>query len=71
MAECEKMATCTFINTQLTVMPGMAEMFKKRYCQDNCSECVRYKLEKHGIVVPPTLFPDDDKTAETMLPKAG
>ncbi len=71
MAECDKMATCTFINMQLTVMPAMAEMFKKRYCQENCSECVRYKLEKQGISVPLTLFPDDEIAAEMLLPKAG
>ncbi len=70
MAECDKMATCAFINTQLPAMPAMAEMFKKKYCLGDCSQCVRYRLEKEGVQVPPDLFPDDEKAAQRLFPRA-
>ncbi len=70
MAECDRMEDCTFINSQLTAMPKMAEMLKKKYCQGDCTECVRYKLEKRGIVVPIDLFPDDEKGAQMLLARA-
>lgn len=67
MAECDRMKECTFINSQLAAMPAMAEMLKKRYCNGNCTECVRYRLEEKGISVPMDLFPDDEKAAQTLL----
>ncbi len=71
MAECDRMEQCTFINSQLTAMPALAEMLKKKYCLGNCEECVRYKLEKNGVSVPMDLFPDDEKAAQTLFRLAG
>lgn len=70
MADCEKMATCPFINIQLTTMPALAAMMKQKYCQGDCTQCVRYRLEKLGVVVPMELFPDDERHAEKLFPRA-
>jgi hypothetical protein len=67
MAECGKMATCTFIQTQLSAMPAVVEMLKRRYCLGECTECVRYQLEQKGIVVPIDVFPDDEDAARRLL----
>jgi len=69
MAECEKLATCGFIKTQLTAMPSIAEMLKRRFCFGDYANCARFQVAQKGLSVPNDLFPDDTDGAKALLRK--
>ena len=52
MGKCSKSETCSFIDDRMSNMPSIAELFKKRLCEEDNSQCARYHLhnylEKHN-----------------------
>jgi hypothetical protein len=67
MAECEKLAICPFFNSQMTAMPAVEEMMKKRYCLSNKLQCARYQVSSAGLQAPPDLFPHERDRARELL----
>jgi hypothetical protein len=72
MADCELLEKCIFYNDKMKDAPATAEMFKKKYCRSDNSECARYMVfqalgrEK----VPPALFPNLTDEAKKILRRA-
>jgi hypothetical protein len=60
MAECEILSSCPFFGGQIKSVPGVLELYKRKYCKGNNSQCACYmvfkKLGKEKV--PPNLFPN-------------
>ncbi|NWF75336.1 MAG: hypothetical protein HXY53_01955 [Nitrospirae bacterium] len=67
--DCECLKNCPFFNDKMANMPATAQMYKKRYCLDNNSECARYIVFKTlgRDKVPIDLFPNDLKKAKNLI----
>jgi hypothetical protein len=69
MADCELIEKCLFFNDKMGDKPGMAEMYKKKYCKEDHSNCARHMIvavmgrEK----VPPNLFPNQVDDAKRII----
>ena len=65
MAECAFMADCPFFNGRMASMPRVAEVYSKRYCSGDSSQCAIYivsmVLGKEKI--PEDLFPSQKERA--------
>jgi hypothetical protein len=66
---CDKLSTCIFFNDQMEAMPGVGDILKKRFCEDQSAECARFKVAARlgGASVPGDLYPGDLKRAEALL----
>lgn len=71
MADCERLKSCPFFNTQLAHFPRTAEELKLSYCLGDNSTCARHLVALAGLPVPPDLFPNEADRAEKMLRRAG
>ena len=60
MAECELLKGCIFFNDRMKVSVELTEMYKRRFCLGNNSECARYTVFKTlgRENVPVDLFPN-------------
>jgi hypothetical protein len=69
MANCELIEKCLFFNDKMKDMPGTAEMFKKRYCKEDNSNCARHVVFKAlgREKVPPNLFPNHLDEAKKLI----
>lgn len=67
MAECEKLAKCPFFYDRMGNMPGMAALYKKKFCQGDNTDCARYRVSKAGIPMPSDLFPNMLDTALKII----
>ena len=60
MAECELLKGCIFFNDKMKVSDALGEMYKRRFCLGENSECARYmvfkKLGRENV--PSDLFPN-------------
>jgi hypothetical protein len=69
IADCQLLAGCIFFNDKMSSMPGMADLYKSKYCKGDNSSCARFRVfsalgrEK----VPPDLFPNDVERANTII----
>ena len=69
MANCELIEKCLFFNDKMGDKPGTAEMFKKRYCKEDNSNCARHMVVKAvgREKVPPDLFPNQVDQAKKLI----
>ena len=69
MANCELIEKCVFFNDKMGTMPGTAEMFKKKYCKEDNSNCARHMIVKAmgREKVPPNLFPNQTDEAKRII----
>ena len=69
MADCECLPTCIFFNDKMTNKPGTADMFKKKYCLGDNTDCARHiVMKKLGKPkVPADLFPNQKDAAERLI----
>jgi len=67
MAECEKLAKCPFFAGQISTMPSVAELMKKKYCLGDKTLCARYQVASAGMAVPLDLLPNDAQQARKIL----
>lgn len=44
MADCKKLKHCAFFNERMEKMPTIAELYRKRLCHGNSTECALYML---------------------------
>lgn len=69
MANCECLNDCVFFNDNMEDMPGMAGMYKEKFCKGDNTTCARYivmkKLGKENI--PPDLFPNQKSRAQELI----
>jgi len=68
--DCECLSACPFFNNKMQNKPGMAEMFKKKYCNggefDNCARyIVRKSLGKEKV--PLDLYPNQMDAAKRII----
>lgn len=69
MSDCEYVLKCPFFNDKMKGMPSMANVYKKRYCQTDRSQCARY-IVRHALgpeAMPDDLFPNNVARAEAIL----
>jgi hypothetical protein len=69
MANCELLEKCLFFNDKMGNRPGMAEMYKKKYCRGDNSDCARHMVvEAMGREkVPTNLFPNQADEAKRII----
>ena len=69
MAECECLSLCPFFHDKLKNMPAMAEIYKRKYCKGDSTDCARHQVfEKLGSEnVPDDLFPNQNEKAVRIL----
>ena len=69
MAECECLAGCPFFNDQMKDMEGMANIYKRKYCRGDSTECARHmvfvRLGKEAV--PGDLYPNMRDRARKIL----
>ena len=70
MEKCECIAVCPFFNDKMKEKPGMAEMYKKKYCLgEHKNECARYIVR--GAIgkenVPIDLYPNQHESAKQII----
>lgn len=70
MAECECLAKCIFFNDKMASMPAMASLMKRRYCQEDNSNCARWIVRSAlgPTNVPVDLFPNQMDRARSLIP---
>lgn len=73
MAICECVPKCPFFNDKMANKPSTAEMFKKKYCEGDNSECARWIVRKKlgADKVPADLFPNQIDKAQALIKAAG
>lgn len=71
MADCELLAGCVFFNDKLDNMPGLAEIYKDRYCRKDNSQCARYVVAQAlgREKVPLNLYPNQMPRAKEIIAK--
>jgi hypothetical protein len=70
MADCEHMGTCSpFFDDKMNAMPAMADLYKARYCLNDCTACARFAVFQvaGGANVPIDLFPNDLERVSALL----
>jgi hypothetical protein len=69
MANCELIEKCLFFNDKMGNRQSMAEMYKKRYCKGDHSDCARHMVVKAmgREKVPPNLFPNQADEAKRII----
>jgi len=71
MSDCEYLKNCSsdFFNRTLIAAPGIAKLYKNRYCFTDKTLCARYIVcKKLGIEnVPDTLFPNQPENAQKII----
>ena len=69
MADCECLPTCPFFNDKMANKPGMAEMYKKKYCLGDNTDCARHMVMKElgKPKVPADMFPNQKDLACKIL----
>jgi hypothetical protein len=69
MANCELIEKCLFFNDKMGNKPGMAEMYKKKYCRGDNSVCARHLVFKAmgKENVPSNLFPNQVDDAKRIM----
>jgi hypothetical protein len=68
VADCEKLQKCPFFHDRMDNMPGMADMYKRRYCQGSNFDCARHMVFREGgLDVPGDLFPNEVERARAMV----
>jgi hypothetical protein len=73
MAQCECLPKCPFFHDKMEDMPAMADIYKRKYCQGDNSECARYSVfTQMGPGSPPMdLYPNNREQAEVFLAANG
>ena len=46
MNECPSLKDCPFFNDKMKDRPATADVYKKKFCLSNYTECARYKVSK-------------------------
>ncbi|MDA3936844.1 MAG: hypothetical protein PF636_08315 [Actinomycetota bacterium] len=69
MADCECLGGCLFFDDRMAKMPSMAELYKRKYCQADNSDCARFMVFQvlGRDAVPVNLFPNDVDRATKIL----
>ncbi len=69
MADCKLLSGCIFFNDKMASRPGTAEIFKKKYCKGDNSDCARFMVfEALGRPkVPADLFPNQADRAKQVI----
>jgi len=69
---CPILSSCPFFNDTMADMPASSGILKAAYCQDDYTECARYRVyEALGRpAVPANLFPSEVERATRMLAEA-
>jgi hypothetical protein len=67
MAECERLAKCSFFSNQMVHMPKSADLMKETFCRGEKTLCARYQVAKAGLPVPSDLFPQDLERAREIV----
>lgn len=69
MADCECVGGCVFFNDKMANMPGMAGIFKDKYCKNDNAKCARFMIfKKLGKPrVPADLYPNQTARAEMLI----
>jgi hypothetical protein len=60
MSTCRFLDKCPFFNDKMANLPGMATIFKEKYCKGTAEECARYqaRVTLGAGKVPADLFPN-------------
>ena len=69
MADCECLAGCIFFNDKMAERPATANVYKRRFCQEDNANCARYMVFKaigKGSV-PPDLYPNQQDRAKKII----
>lgn len=69
MPTCEFLDECTMYSRRLKMTPAVEEVYRKKYCLESHTECVRYIiLNALGeAALPHDLLPSDKKRARVIL----
>lgn len=69
MSECECLAGCPFFHDKMENMPAMADIFKRKYCLGDNSQCARHIVFKTlgKSMVPSDMFPNDIEYAKAFI----
>ena len=69
MADCKLLSGCIFFNDKMSNKPGTAEIFKKKYCKGDNSECARFMVFKAlgRQKVPSNLYPNQIDRVQEII----
>jgi hypothetical protein len=69
MENCPSIEKCPFFNDRMSNMPGMANVYKAKYCKGKHSDCARWMVcQALGKdKVPGDLFPNQLERVSTLL----
>ena len=69
MADCEILNTCPFFNDQMSEMPAMSNIIKKRYCRGSNTLCARHMVFRviGRDQIPADLYPSQVERADKIL----
>lgn len=68
MEECHFGKHCPVMDTRLVRLPGIADLFKTRYCEGDHTQCARHRLADliGSDAVPEKLMPNDHAAAAKL-----
>ena len=69
MKDCEHLPQCPFFHDKMGSMPALAFVYKKQYCQTDCSSCARYLVATAlgPKAVPTDLYPTQVERAKSLI----
>jgi len=69
MNECPSLKNCPFFNDKMKDRPATADVYKKKFCLSNYTECARYKVSKAKgkEFVPIDLYPNQIEKVQNLI----
>lgn len=72
MSDCPSLKNCPFYNDKMKGKPILAEIYKKKYCKSNNSNCARWQVANAvgKQFVPLDLFPNQTDKINQIINKS-
>ncbi|HHW28039.1 MAG TPA: hypothetical protein GXX21_00580 [Syntrophomonadaceae bacterium] len=67
--ECENLKKCPFYNDKMDIESGLGQLYKRRYCEGDKTQCARYKVFQTlgREFVPVDLYPNMHERAKKII----
>lgn len=71
MGYCKNLKNCPFYQGKMSMDSGIGSMYKKKYCESDCTICARYIVASQlgKEYVPDNLYPNMEAKAKDILLK--
>ncbi len=69
---CDQREKCPLFNGRLALMPGLVDLYKQQFCENDCESCARLRVRRAlgPGTVPENLYPPQKHKALELIEQA-